>query len=71
MDKKDDLISIALWAAHRLPTKRQKKYVYEELLKNIGDEHDYSEFINKELDLLVVGYDTKAYRKVANDYYGG
>lgn len=45
MDKKDDLISIALWAAHRLPTKQQKKYVYEELLKNIGENHKYSGFV--------------------------
>ena len=57
MGKTDDLISIALWAAHRLPTKRQKKYVYEELLKNIEENHIYSGFIYdclREVELLEV-----------------
>lgn len=57
MDKKADLISIALWATVRLHNNQQKKYVYEELLKNIGDNHEYSKFIHDcliEVELLEV-----------------
>lgn len=68
MKKENDLISIALWAANRLHNKQQQKYVYEELLRNIGDEHEYADFVKRELDMIVLGYDSKAYRKVAHEY---
>lgn len=45
MDKEKDLVSIALWAARRLSNKYQREYTYEELLKTIGENHEYSKFI--------------------------
>lgn len=49
-DPKDEqikeLVSLVLWVTRRTPRKDHKKFSYEELLKIIGDDHEYSVFVN-------------------------
>lgn len=59
-NKINELTSIALWAAQRLSHDSRKKYVLEEVLKTIGEEHEYAESIKKDLNELATKKSYKA-----------
>ncbi|MED4716253.1 hypothetical protein [Bacillus badius] len=46
-EKVDELVSIALWSIRRLPTSSLKHYALHDLKRVVGENHKYSEFIDK------------------------